>query len=491
MEVKKGGFYGIMLRLYLTIFAGTNMANVDEQFKRQLIEIFGSADVSDSVEERVCASYDATRRSAMPDVVAHARNAEQICKLMRLCNERRVPVYPQGARSGLVGAAVPLLGGVALDMTRMNRILEIDRRNLTATVEPGVITSDLQKEAAKYGLFYPPDPASHEFCTIGGNLSQNAGGLRCIKYGVTREYVLELDVVLPTGEMIHTGSRAMKNVSGYDLTALFVGSEGTLGIYTRATLRLIPMPESTATALCYFADAEKAMAAVSEIIAAKIVPRAIEFMDDECARAIQSTQGFEIPAGTGAVLLIELDGKKDVITAEMGKCLEICRAGGAFEVFEACSAEDREKAWNFRRAASPALYAISPGGKINEDVCVPRSELSTLLRRIKEISKKHSTPIVCFGHAGDGNVHINALVNYADPETVRRGEAAIREAFETVVSLRGALSGEHGIGLAKQQYLSLQVAPKEMELMKKIKRIFDPNNILNPGKIFPPEQKQT
>jgi len=461
--------------------------NVDEQFKRRLNEIFGRNDVSDALEERIGASYDATKRSALPDVVVHARDAEQVVALMRLCNERLVPVYPQGARTGLVGAAVPLLGGVALDVTRMNRILEIDKRNLTATVEPGVVTSDLQKEAEKHGLFYPPDPASHEFCTIGGNLSQNAGGLRCIKYGVTREYVLELEVVLPTGEIIHTGSRAMKNVSGYDLTALFVGSEGTLGIFTRAVLRLIPLPEGVATSLCYFADAEKAMAAVSAIIAARIVPRAIEFMDDECARAIQSEQGFEIPEGTGAVLLIELDGKKVVMEEEMERCTAICREGGAFEVFEAHNAEDREKAWEFRRAASPALYSLSPGGKINEDVCVPRSELATLLHRVKEISRRHKTRIVCFGHAGDGNVHVNALVNYADEETVRRGEAAIREVFETVVSLRGALSGEHGIGLAKQPYLTLQVKAKEMEIMKNIKRLFDPNNILNPGKIFPPD----
>lgn len=418
-------------------------ANVNEEFKRRLVEIFGREDYSDAMEDRVCASYDATKRTALPDVVVHARNAEQISKLMRLCNETRVPVYPQGARTGLVGAAVPVLGGVALDMTRMNRIIEIDTRNLTATVEPGVVTSALQKEAEKHGLFYPPDPASHEFCTIGGNLSQNAGGLRCIKYGVTREYVLALDVVLPTGEMIHTGSYAIKNVTGYDLTSLMIGMEGTLGIYTRAVLRLIPLPESVIAALCYFGDAEKALAAVSEIIAARIVPRAIEFMDDECARAIESSQDMRVPAGTGAVLLIELDGARSQIEGELKKCVEICRAGGAFEIFEAYNAEDREKAWKFRRAASPALYAISPGGKINEDVVVPRSELAPFLKSVREISRRHDTRIVCFGHAGDGNVHVNALVNYAEPDTVRRGEAAIREVFETVVSLKGALSGEH------------------------------------------------
>jgi glycolate oxidase len=249
------------------------------------------------------------------------------------------------------------------------------------------------------------------------------------------------------------------------------------------------MPESVITSLCYFRDAEKAMAAVSEIIAANIVPKAVEFLDDECARAIQKTQGFEIPDGTGAALLVELDGKKEVIAGEMKRCVEICKAGGAFKVFEARTAEEREKAWEFRRAASPALYAISPGGKINEDVCVPRSELAELLHRVKEISRRHNTPIVCFGHAGDGNVHVNALVNYAEEETVRRGEAAIREVFEAVVSLRGALSGEHGIGMAKQPYLSLQVGPVEMEIMRKLKRIFDPNNILNPGKILPPEER--
>lgn len=463
------------------------MAGIDEQFRKSLVEIFGREDVSDAIEDRICASYDGTKQSALPDAVARARNAEQVCALLRLCSERRTPVYAQGARSGLVGAAVPVEGGVALDMTRMNRIIGIDARNLTATVEPGVVTADLQRAAEKVGLFYPPDPASNEFSTIGGNVAQGAGGLRCIKYGVTREYVLALEAALPTGELIHTGSLAMKDVTGYDLTALMVGSEGTLGVFTRIVLRLLPLPEGIATSLCYFRDAESAMEAVSEIIAAKIIPRALEFMDDECARSVQSEQDFEMPAGTGAVLLIELDGRRALIEEEMKRCVEICRSRGAFDVFEAYSAADREKAWAVRRAVSPALYSLSPGGKINEDVCVPRSELPKLLRRVKEISAGRGVRIVCFGHAGDGNVHVNALVDLSDEEQKKRGEAAIREVFEAVVSLGGALSGEHGVGLAKQPYITLQIGPVEMEIMRKIKRLFDPNNILNPNKIFPPE----
>ena len=462
------------------------MANVDEEFKKRLVEIFGRENVSDEMEERICASYDATRRSALPDAVVRARNAGQICELMKLCNERRVPVYAQGACTGLVGAAVPFEGGVALDMTGMKRIIEIDRRNLTATVEPGVVTADLQKEAEKAGLFYPPDPASNAFSTLGGNVAQGAGGLRCIKYGVTREYVLALDVVLPTGELIRTGSLAVKDVTGYDLTALMVGSEGTLGIFTRMVLRLLPLPEEIVTSLCYFRDVENAMDAVSAIIAAKIIPRALEFMDDECARSVQSEQEFDMPPDTGAVLLIELDGKRALIEEEMKRCVEICRSCGAFEAFEAYSEEDCEKVWSVRRAISPALYNISPGGKINEDVCVPRSELTKLLHAVKEISRKHEVKIVCFGHAGDGNVHVNALVDLSDESEAERGHAAIREVFETVVSLNGTLSGEHGVGVAKQSYLSMQIPEREMDIMRRIKRLFDPNNILNPGKIFPP-----
>jgi glycolate oxidase len=464
------------------------MPDIGEGFRKRLVQIFGRENVSDEMEERICASYDATKRSALPDVVVRARNAEQICALMKLCNERLVPVYAQGACTGLVGGAVPFAGGVALDMTRMNRIIEIDRRNLTATVEPGVVTADLQKDAEKAGLFYPPDPASHEFSTLGGNVAQGAGGLQCVKYGVTREYVLALNVVLPTGELIHTGSLAVKDVTGYDLTALMVGSEGTLGIFTRMVLRLLPLPEDLVTSLCYFRDAEAAMDAVSAIIAAKIVPRAIEFMDEECARSVQGGQDLHIPDHTGAVLLIELDGKRVLIEDEMKRCVEICRSCGAFEAFEAYSAEEREKAWSMRRAISPALYKISPGGKINEDVCIPRSELTKLLHGIKEISGKHGVKIACFGHAGDGNVHVNALVDLSDEEAATRGYAAVREVFEKVISLGGTLSGEHGVGVAKQPYLAMQIPEKEMKIMRSIKKLFDPNNILNPNKIFPSQE---
>ena len=466
------------------------MSELDKKFIDVLKDIFGKDGVSTDLAERTCYAYDSTRLQALPDVVVQATDAQQIAALMRLADEHRVPVYPQAARTSRVGAAVPIRGGVALDLTRMNRIVEVDPANLTATVEPGVVTADLQKAAAKFGLFYPPDPASNAYSTIGGNVAQCAGGLRCLKYGTTRDYVIALEVVLPGGEIIETGFKVFKNSTGYNLTGLLVGSEGTLGIFTKITVKLLPAPAHVVTALAYFGDQMDALKAVSEIVAAHIVPRALEFMDEKTVGCVQTHQNFDIPAGTGAALLIEIDGGGPEIERDMSAALEICGKHGAFEIFRAADGVQREEAWELRRSISPAIQSISPEGKIGEDVCVPRSQLAALLKKINEIFAKHDTRVVSFGHAGDGTLHVNALLDLADEAQKARAHAAIEEMFRAAIELGGVLSGEHGIGLAKAQYMTLQFAPEQLALMRRIKRVFDPNGILNPGKIFPPENEQ-
>ncbi|MFH1549759.1 MAG: FAD-linked oxidase C-terminal domain-containing protein [Planctomycetota bacterium] len=465
-----------------------NMEKADKTFISEVVGIFGRENVSTDIEDRTCHAYDSMKKNALPDIVVRAENAKQISQLMALANSHLVPVYPQGARSGLVGGAVPVEGGIALDLVRMRKILELDAKNLTATVEPGVVVADLQKEAAKHGLFYPPDPASNEFSTIGGNVAQCAGGLRCLKYGTTRDYVIALEVVLPNGEIIHTGAKTFKSSTGYNLTGILVGSEGTLGIFTKITVKLLPMPVSVATALAYFHETTGATAAVSEIVAMKLVPRALEFMDEQTVKSVQTHQDFDIPEGTGAVLLIEFDGDGEIAERDLTKALGICEAQGAFRVFRAADERQREEVWTLRRSISPALYSLSPKGKINEDVCVPRSRLSELLEKVQKISAERNVRMVCFGHAGDGTVHVNALVDLTNPEEKTRGEAAVEEVFRAVVKMGGVLSGEHGIGIAKMKYMPLQFPEAELALMRGLKKVFDPNNILNPGKIFPPEE---
>jgi len=404
--------------------------------------------------------------------------------MLEYANDGGIPVYPMGAASGLTGGAVPLKGGIVLDMTRMNRIIDIDQENLVATVEPGVICAEFQAAVERLGLFYPPDPASNEFSTLGGNVAECAGGLRCLKYGVTRDYVLALEAVLPSGEIIHTGSRAMKNVTGYDLTRLLIGSEGTLCVFTKITLRLIPLPKSIRTVLAYFGSFDDAARAVSAIIAARIVPRAVEFMDEDTLEAVRSYGEFDFPEDARAALVVEVDGDKAATEREAEAVASICRDKTCTMLSVALSAEDREELWRARKAVSPALYNLAPK-KINEDVCVPRSRLPDLIKEIQRIMREKSVRIASFGHAGDGNVHVNFLVESDDPEELRRAEEGVEELFRIVVAYGGSLSGEHGIGTTKAQYLGIEIPPRELELMRQIKRLFDPRGILNPEKLFP------
>ena len=456
---------------------------MDKELYKELEKIVGERCVSDEDADRVCHSYDATKQRAVPDVVVKPGSAQEVSGILKLANEKRIPVYPRGAASGLTGGAVPLRGGIALDMTRMNRIIEIDTANLIATVEPGVVVADFQKEVEKLGLLYPPDPASNKFATIGGSVAECAGGLRGMKYGVTRDYVMALEVVLPTGEIIHPGSKTLKSVTGYDLTRLFVGSEGTLGIFTKIVLKLIPPPEEIETLMAFFSSIKNAADTVSAIIAAKIVPRALEFVDEECIRAVDQYTGFSVAEGTEALLLIEVDGSAETANRDALRVMSICRDNEAFDVKKAETDEEVDELWSVRRTISPALYAVSKG-KLNEDICVPRSNLTLMLDGIAEISEKYKLTIANFGHAGDGNIHVNVLIDPGIPEEVERGEAAVEEIFRKTVELEGTLSGEHGIGNTKSKYLSIEIEPDEIELMKNIKALFDPNGILNPGKIF-------
>jgi glycolate oxidase len=447
---------------------------------KELEHIVGADNLLTSREELIVYSYDATQRESLPWAVARPASPAEIAKIIILANREAIPVVPRGAGTGMSGGSVPLRGGIVLSLERMNRILEIDEKDCIAVVEPGVVTGDLQREVESRGLFYPPDPASHQFCTIGGNVAECAGGLRAVKYGVTKDYVLGLEVVLPTGEIIRTGARTVKSVAGYDLTKLIVGSEGTLGIVTKIILKLLPLPETIGTLSAFFKTIESAASAASAVIAGRILPRALEFVDGTSLRAVENHLKQDLSGGAAAMLLVEVDGTSESAAREIKRVAEIMRAGGADRISVAANNSEREQIWKARRSISPALYSIKPK-KMNEDIVVPRSKIADILRIIEGIGKRHGLLIANFGHAGDGNIHTNVMIDESDLE---KGRAAVKEIFEAVLRLGGSISGEHGIGISKAEYLPMELQPAAIGVMKKIKEALDPNNILNPGKIF-------
>lgn len=453
---------------------------LDSSALKELKRIVGSAHLFTSPEERTVYSYDATRASALPGAVARPATTEEVRRIVALANIAGFPVIPRGAGTGMSGGSVPVQGGVVLSFERMNRIVEIDGKNRLAVVQPGVITGDLHREVESHGLFYPPDPASSAFCTIGGNVAECAGGLRAVKYGVTRDYVLGLEVVLPTGEIIRTGSRTHKSVAGYDLTRLMVGSEGTLGVATEILLRLVPLPESVQTLAAFFDDAGSALAVLPLITAAGITPRALEFVDAGALRAAEDHLDYHPSGGAGAMLLIETDGHAAAARGEMERISELCGQSGARHILHAGSKEERDGLWKLRRSISPALYALKPR-KLNEDIVVPLSRIGDILSEIDGIAKQQGLLIVNFGHAGDGNIHVNVM--YEDDER-GRAEQAVLEILAAVVRMQGSITGEHGIGLSKAKYLPLEAGQDAIAAMRKIKHALDPKNILNPGKIF-------
>ena len=459
---------------------------MDEAALAALREIFGER-LSRSLEQRICYSYDATGKMFLPDAVAFPERAEEVRLAVLLANEHRFPVVPRGAGSGFSGGAVPVRGGLVLSTERMDRILSIDAENQVAVVEPGVVTETLKEEAKKLGLFYPPDPASLKFCTIGGNIAECAGGMCAVKYGVTRDYVLGLEAVLGTGELVRTGVCTVKGVVGYDLTRMLVGSEGTLGIVTKATLKLIPQPASVATALAFFRGSPDGAGAVTGILAERITPCALELMDRTAIDCVRENAGLSVPEETGCALLIEVDGPRESVAQELEGVERVCRRHGAIEVDRAADAEGRERLWALRRSISPALRRVNPV-KINEDIVVPRSRLPEMMEFLADLARRRALRIVTFGHAGDGNVHVNLMISGKDEEERRRADEAVGEVFRRVIDLGGTISGEHGVGISKAPYLQMEVGPLGVSVMKRLKACFDPNGILNPGKIFLEEE---
>jgi glycolate oxidase len=448
-----------------------------------LRDIVGKDHVTTELADRICYSYDATQQEHLPTVVVFPRDAGEISRIMKLANAEKLPVYPRGAGSGFTGGSLPVKGGIALVLTRLDRILRIDADNLVAEVEPGVVTFDFQKAVEAVGLFYPPDPASLKFSTLGGNVAECAGGPRCVKYGVTKDYVLGLEVVTPLGDIIRTGGETMKGVVGYDLTKLLVGSEGTLGVITRITLKLLPLPAAKKTMLVAFDAIDGAARAVSAIVRGKIIPTTLEFMDATTIECVRQTTDLVIPDGTRAILIIEVDGDEDLIERQAGRILEIVAPLGVLETRVAGSEQESEAIWQVRRSVSPSLRKVNPD-KFNEDICVPRSSLPEMIRTIERISETLEIPIVNFGHAGDGNIHVNIMVDKEVPGHLAKAEQAIEQIFAETLELGGTMSGEHGVGVTKAPYLPMELDPAAVAYMKAIKRALDPNNILNPGKIF-------
>lgn len=456
---------------------------LDSRIIDQLRQIVGKDQVSTEKADLICYSYDATQQKFLPDVVVHPQTSEQISRIMRLANTEKVPVFPRGAGSGFTGGSLPTTGGIVLTTERMDQILEIDEENLVAVVQPGVVTEQFQIAVEKVGLFYPPDPASLKFSTLGGNVAECAGGPRCVKYGVTKDYILGLEVVTPTGDIITTGGPTMKGVVGYDLTKLLCGSEGTLGIVTRIVIKLLPLPEAKKTMLVLFDSIDGAARAVSAIVRNKIIPTTLEFMDGRTLDCVKQATGLQVPDAARAVLIIEVDGDREFLDKQARKIADIIQPLGVVETRIAETPEESEALWQIRRSVSASLRKVNPD-KYNEDICVPRSKVPEMIRKVDEISDRYGIPIVNFGHAGDGNIHVNIMIDKKIPGEQEKAEKAIKEVFEGALALGGTMSGEHGIGIAKAPYIPLEITPETALYMKTLKKALDPNNILNPGKIF-------
>ncbi|MBI2900613.1 MAG: FAD-binding protein [Planctomycetes bacterium] len=453
----------------------------------RLRDIVGPANVLTPDDDIEPYSHDETEDFVFPpEAVVKPRSAAEVAAVLRLADARLVPVTPQGARTSLSGGALPVFGGIALSLERMNRILEIDAENLFAVVEPAVITQVLQEEVEKVGLFYPPDPASRGSCTIGGNVAHGSGGPRALKYGVTKDWVYGLDAALPSGEILRTGGKLLKNVTGYNLTQLLVGSEGTLGVVTRATLKLIPKPLLAKTLLAPFPDPVSAARAVTRIFRARIVPCACEYMERAAVQAAERRKGEKFPCSDAeALLLIEVDGnREEQLDAEIETIAECCVACGAPDVYPATDPGRREFLWTMRRSIGEAVKALSAYRE--EDTVVPRVRLPELVASIREIAARHGIRAIGYGHIGDGNIHVNLLKGeLPDDEWERRLDPAVRELFERTLALGGQITGEHGVGFVQKKYLPLAYPPHHIELLRTLKRAFDPNGILNPGKVFP------
>jgi len=444
----------------------------------------GSKGYLDSPEDRLSYSYDGTPLlKHLPDAILIPRDAEQVSEILRLANEQKFAVVARGSGSGLSGGSIPVENSVVLLMNHWNKILEIDRANLTAWVEPGVITDQLHTAVEEIGLFYPPDPGSSAICTIGGNVAENAGGLRGLKYGVTKNYVLGLEVVLPSGDAIQVGNKCVKDVAGYNLKDFLVGSEGTLGIFTKILLKLIPMPETSRTMLVYYNRLTDAAESVSDIIESKITPAALEFLDKTTIKCVEEFAHLGLPTSIDSLLMIEVDGRPSIVEEDAEKIKVICHRHGAVEFREASGLNEAAKLRSARKVAFSALARVRPT-TILEDATVPRSEVASMLDRINQIAAASNLVFGNFGHAGDGNLHPTCLTDERDKNEINRVERAFDQIFSAAVMLGGTITGEHGTGLSKRQFYEKIAGPAQIGMMKAIKNAIDPNSILNPGKIF-------
>jgi len=453
---------------------------ISDVVKDEMRAIVGDEWFLDAPEDLVTYSYDGYLPEFMPDAVIIPGHRDEIAEVMKVANRERVHIIPRGAGTNICGSSVARKGGIILAFHRLNRIVEIDAESMCAVVQPGVVNADLQKAAAAFSLMYPPDPASMFVSTIGGNVALNAGGPRGVKYGVTRDYLLGLEVVLPTGDIIRTGGKTLKNVSGYDLTRLMCGSEGTLGIFTEIILRLVPLAPAKATLQAVYADLDDAATTVSAIIGAGIVPATLELIDRTVLNIIGNYGGARFSDEAQALLLIEVDGEESLVEAQGKRIETFCRERGAFQVEMAGTPEEAERLWQARRTAFGAVASLRPNC-IVEDATVPVRMLPAIIRKIVEIADKYDLQIGVLAHAGDGNLHPLIMTDLRDKEEMARVDQALAELVQAAMEMGGTLSGEHGIGIAKDRFMTMEFSQTSIDLMRGIKRVFDPNNILNPG----------
>ncbi len=447
-------------------------------------KIVGDENIYDDKAHMIAYSYDATRERYEPDAVIFPRDEEDISKILKYCNENQIIITPRGAGSGFTGGALPSNGGIILALEKhMNKILEIDIENMVAVVQPGVINMDLQSHVQELGLFYPPDPASEQYSTLGGNVSENAGGMRAAKYGITKDYVMALRAVRTNGDIIRAGKRTIKDVAGYNIAGILIASEGTLAVITEITLKLIPKPKYASSYMAIFPSVENAMNAVFKSLSAGANPVAMEFIDSLSVKAIKEKLGVELPKDAGALLIGDVDGNvPQEVEFQISTLQKSFEENGCSTFNVAEDKEEREKIWYARRNVSQCV-TLYGSKKLNEDISVPRSKLPLALNEIYKIGKKYNFNVPCFGHAGDGNIHVNVMVDGNDPKQLEDGHKAIEEIFSLVVEMGGTLSGEHGIGISKAPFMNIAFNENEMSLFKDIKKAFDPNNILNPSKM--------
>ena len=460
------------------------VAEIPQQFRDRLRNALGTENLLEDPGDRWAYGYDNSRRHVMPDLVGFATAHEQVRDVVRLCNEHRVALVARGRGTGTTGGTVPLTGGMVLSLERMARILDMEADNRWMTVEPGVTNQAVQEFAARQGFFWPPDPTSAAYCTVGGNLGYNSAGPRAVKYGTPRENTLGLWAVTGSGEEIRTGVYTSKGVVGYDLTRLLIGSEGTLAVVTRASLKLTPLPEARRAMRAVYADIHSAASAIARIMAQPVTPCVLEFIDDTGISLVRQHAAVDLPEAAGGLLLLEVDGAEACIEEAARAVARAAEGAGLMEFATAAGAEDAAELWSARKALSPALRSLAPK-KINEDIVVPVSRLPELISGLQRLSREFGILIVNFGHAGNGNIHTNLLVDPDNAGAMERAYRCLAQVFHLVLELQGTLSGEHGVGIEKRDFVNLEIEPATLRLMQRIKSQFDPNGILNPGKMFP------